>query len=299
MGPGELDLILARQLSSYLAVPILIVNRHFDLLFFNEPAEPILGRRFEETGEIHRDEWNDLFQPADANGVPIPREEQALERAIDRREPSNSRFSLRGLDGVARVIEGVAIPLETREAGLIGAAGIFWEVREGVATSPPMIQSEGGNSRSHHDVEVILLRRLTDRLLMPVLVEDAEGRLLFYNPAAEPLIGRPFAELGPVQLRDLYDAFQPTDENGSCIKLEDHPLSVARVRRQPCYRRFLYQGLDGLKHHIDATAFPLVGQCNRHLGAVGIFWEGRHEDHALGDTRLAGISGPGDDAIRR
>jgi PAS domain-containing protein len=299
MTPGKIELVLMRQLASYLAVPILIVNRRLDLLFFNEPAEPILGRRFEETGEVHRGEWSDLFQPADANGVPIPPEEQPLTRAIDRQEPSNSRFSLRGLDGTARVVEGVAFPLQTQEAGLIGAAGIFWEVRKEVATSSQLIPSESGHSRSRRDVEVILLRRLTDRLLMPVFVEDVEGRLLFYNPAAEPLVGRPFAQLGPVQLRDWYDAFQPTDENGSRIKLEDHPLSVARVRRQPCYRRFLYQGLDGLKHHIDATAFPLVGQCNRHLGAVGIFWEGRHEDHALGHTRLAGFSGPGDDAIRR
>jgi hypothetical protein len=29
-----------------------------------------------------------------------------------------------------------------------------------------------------------------------------------------------------------------------------------------------------VKRRIDGTAFPLLGQCNRHLGAVGIFWEG-------------------------
>ena len=101
MTPGKIELVLMRQLASYLAVPILIVNRRLDLLFFNEPAEPILGRRFEETGEVHRGEWSDLFQPADANGVPIPPEEQPLTRAIDRQEPSNSRFSLRGLDGTS------------------------------------------------------------------------------------------------------------------------------------------------------------------------------------------------------
>jgi len=271
---GKIEIILMRQLASYLAVPILIVNRTLDLLFFNEPAEPILGRRFEETGEIHRGEWSRLFQPADANGMPIPREEQPLTRAIDHQEPSYSRFWAKGLDGVVRVIEGVAFPLATQASGLIGAAGIFWEVRERVETPSPLISHASRLSRSRYDVEVILLRRLADRLLMPIFAEDAEGRLLFYNPPAEPLIGCPFAQLGPVQLRDRDDAFHATDEDGSRIKLEDHPLSVARLRLQPCYRRFLYHGLDGVKRRVDATAFPLVGQCNRHLGAVGIFWEG-------------------------
>jgi PAS domain-containing protein len=271
---GKIEIVLMRQLASYLAVPILIVNHNLDLLFFNESAEPIAGRRFEETGEIRRGEWNNLFQPADANGVPIPREEQALTRAIDRKEPSYSRFWMKGLDGVARVIEGVAFPLETRAAGLIGAAIIFWEVRERPESPGSLIPDGSGLSRSRHDVEVILLRRLADRLLMPIFVEDAAGKLLFYNPAAEPLIGCPFAELGPVQLRDWDDAFQTTDENGCRIKPEDHPLSVARLQQKPCHRRFLYQGLDGVKRRVNTTAFPLLGQCNRHLGAVGIFWEG-------------------------
>jgi PAS domain-containing protein len=91
MGRRAIEIVLMRQLASYLAVPILIVDRNLDLLFFNESAEPILGRRFEETGEIRRGEWNHLFQSADANGVPIPLEERSLPRAIDRNEPSHRR----------------------------------------------------------------------------------------------------------------------------------------------------------------------------------------------------------------
>ena len=274
MGRPGIEIVLARQLASYLAVPILIVDRSLDLLFFNEPAEPILGRRFDETGRIRRGEWSASFRPTDVGGIPIPREEQPLARAIDRGEPSHRRFWLTGLDGVARVIEGVAFPLETGESGLVGAAGIFWEVREraAAASSPPRDASR--SARTRQAVEVILLRRLADRLSMPILVEDAEGRLLFYNPAAEPLIGRPAAELGRIPLRDWDDAFQPTDEDGSRIKVEDHPLSVARLQQRPCHRRFLYRALDGARRHVDATAFPLLGQCNRHLGAAGIFWEG-------------------------
>jgi PAS domain-containing protein len=268
-----IEIILMRQLASDLAVPILIVDRERDLLFFNESAEPILGRRFEETGTIQRGEWTGVFRPSGLDGSGIPPEEQPLTRATDHGEPSHRRFSLTGLDGVARIIEGVALPLATREAGLIGAAGIFWEASEHGAARASLAANGTPVSCSRYAVEVVRLRRLADRLLMPIFVTDAEGRRIFYNPAAAALIGRPFAELGPVPLREWYAAFQPRDEDGAPIDVDDHPLSVARLRQQPSYRRLQYRGLDGVQRCIDATAFPLLGQCDRHLGAVGIFWK--------------------------
>ena len=272
MGAHSIEIVLIRQLASYLAVPILIVDRKLDLLFFNESAEPILGRRFDETGEIRRGEWTKSFQPTDANGVPIPREDQPLAIAIDRNEPCHRRFGVTGLDGVPRSIEGLAFPLETRDAGLLGAVEIFWELRD---SAPPLapVPASPRLSRSRNEVEIVLLRRLADRLTMPMFVVDADGRLAFYNPAAEPLIGRPFAQLGPGELDDWHDAFHPTDEDGSLIKREAHPMQIAVDSQQPSYRRFLFQGLDGGTRRIEGTAFPLLGQCDRHLGAVGIFWE--------------------------
>ena len=273
MGQRSIEIVLMRQLASYLAVPILIVDRNLDLLFFNESAEPILGRRFDETGEIRRGRWTQVFQPADANGVPIARDEQPLAVAIDRNEPSYRRSWFTGLDGVARVIPGLAVPLDTRDAGLVGAAGIFWAVGDGAEPIPAARPNRSGLSRSGHPVEVILLRRLVERLTIPTIITNAEGRLIYYSPSAEGLIGRPFAELGPVDLSDWYDAFQPTDLDGSRIKLEDHPLYIARSQLQPSFGGFLYQGLDGVKRRIEGAAFPLVGQCDRQLGAVGFFWE--------------------------
>ena len=269
-----IEIILMRQLASYLAVPILIVDRELNLLFFNESAEPILGRRFDETGGIRKGEWRRVFRPTDANGQPIPRQEQVLTRAIEGKQPSHRRFWLTGLDGVARVIEALAFPLETREDGLLGAVGIFWEVKEGTSPPPPPEPAKTAPSLSRHAVEVILLRRLVDRLLMPTMVIDPAGRLVFYNPAAEPLVGRPFERLGPVEASEWYDTFRFADEDGSLIKREDHPMDLARLRHEPTYRRFLFQGLDGVKRVVEGTAFPLLGQCNRHLGAASIFWEG-------------------------
>ena len=273
MGQYAIEIILMRQLASYLAVPILLVDRNHDLVFFNESAEPIIGHRFDETGEIHRSELGRLLHFTDANGVPIPPDEHPLAVAIDRNEPSHRRAWLTGLDGVPRVIEGLAIPLDTCDSGLVGAAGIFWEIGESAEARSRVTAVRSDLPHSRHAVEVILLRRLADRLKLPIYVIDAEGRLLFYNPPAATLIGRPFSEVGPVAMGDWYDAFQWTDADGSAIKREDHPMSVARRLLRPSFRRFQYQGLDGVKRRIGGTAFPLIGQCNRHLGAMGMFWE--------------------------
>ena len=273
MAAGSLEIVLMKQLASYLAVPILVVDRNLDLVFFNESAEPILGRRFDETGGIHRGEWSSVFQTVDTSGNEIPPEERPLAIAIDRRRPAHQRFGLTGLDGVARNVEGIAFPLETAETGLVGAVAIFWETSANREVAPLVKETERRTTPSRLDVEAILLRRLAGRLRMPIVMVEPDGRLVYCNAAAEPLLGRPLAQLGGMPLPEWYDAFQPSDADGSLIKREDHPLNVARTRLQPCHRRFFFRALDGTKRGIEGTAFPLVGQCSRHLGAVGIFWE--------------------------
>jgi PAS domain-containing protein len=97
--------------------------------------------------------------------------------------------------------------------------------------------------------------------------------LVFYNPAAEPIIGRPFAELGEIQLREWYGAFQATSEDGSPIQPRDHPLYRAVNDQKPSKARFVLHSLDGIEREIEGTAFPLEDHNGRNVGAVGIFWE--------------------------
>ena len=53
-----IQIILMRQLAGYLSVPMFLVGPNGDLLFYNEPAETILGRRFDETGTMSAKEWS-------------------------------------------------------------------------------------------------------------------------------------------------------------------------------------------------------------------------------------------------
>ena len=129
MPQRQIEMILMRLLASYLRMPILMVDPHGHLIYFNEAAEPILGRRFEETGEIRRGEWSALFTPTNDDGSPVQREEQPLFIATEQRRPAYRRFWFRGLDGVMRQIEGIAFPLLGLGERFLGAVGIFWEVR--------------------------------------------------------------------------------------------------------------------------------------------------------------------------
>ena len=43
--------------------------------------------------------------------------------------------------------------------------------------------------------------------------------------------------------------------------------------RRPVQRRLRLHGLDGGQREIEATCFPLIGQADRFLGAVAMFWE--------------------------
>lgn len=81
MAQREIEVILARQLSNYLALPVFLADPEGNLIFYNEPAERILGRRFEETGELPASEWSVQFHPTDPEGNPMPPEELPLMRA--------------------------------------------------------------------------------------------------------------------------------------------------------------------------------------------------------------------------
>ena len=52
MAQKPIELILMRQLASSLVMPIFLVDTSGTLVYYNEPAEQILGVRFDEIGEM-------------------------------------------------------------------------------------------------------------------------------------------------------------------------------------------------------------------------------------------------------
>ena len=122
-----IQIILTRQLAGYLSVPVFLVDQKGNLLFYNEPAEVILGRRFEETGAMPAEEWASVFAPEDGQGRPIPPNDLPLMITLATQRPAYRRFFFRGLDGAMRQVEVAAIPIIGLQGDFLGAAALFWE----------------------------------------------------------------------------------------------------------------------------------------------------------------------------
>jgi PAS domain-containing protein len=117
-----IQIILIRQLAGYLSVPLLLVDPKGNLLFYNEPAEAVLGRRFEETGPMPADAWTTAFTPVDEQGKPMSPEDLPLMIALTTRRPAQKRLYIHGLDGVRRHIEV--------QGEFLGAVSLYWEIEE-------------------------------------------------------------------------------------------------------------------------------------------------------------------------
>lgn len=122
-----IQLILARQLASSLAMPIVIVDALGTLIYWNEPAELLLGLRFDETGEIPAAQWRTQFVVADGNRCPIPQEEWPLIIALTRQEPVSRKICVGMPNGTWRHIEWTSVPFIAQGGEFLGVQSVFWE----------------------------------------------------------------------------------------------------------------------------------------------------------------------------
>jgi PAS domain-containing protein len=128
MSQHSVEMILIRQLAGYLFVPVLVVDTEGTVIFYNEPAERILGVRFEETGRIDREEADRLVElsvdPAEGQDDP----ERPLLTALQQRRPVHARrWLLRRSDRVRLQVELTVFPIIDQEERVLGAMAMFWE----------------------------------------------------------------------------------------------------------------------------------------------------------------------------
>ena len=122
-----IELVLAKQLASYLALPMIITDSDGDLVFFNEPAEAVLGLRFDSTGQIPLNERVAALFVRDEHGEALPYDEVPIVQALRDARPIYRRLLVRGLDNVDRRVETTSFPLTRRDGILVGAVVVFWE----------------------------------------------------------------------------------------------------------------------------------------------------------------------------
>jgi PAS domain-containing protein len=128
-GQKPLELILARNLLSSISTPAFLVGDAGLLLFYNEAAAAMLGRRFEETGTMLANVWTAEFGPFGSDDKPIPYDEIPATMALRENRPYHGNFRIGGAHGQHYDIAASAIPIVGPE-GASGAIVIFWPVTD-------------------------------------------------------------------------------------------------------------------------------------------------------------------------
>jgi len=126
----EIEIILNRQLADCLSIPVFITDTTGNLIFYNEPAEKILGSRFEETGEMKVEMWSTEFKPLDEDGKDLPPEELPLVKTLNDQLPHHKTFRIESMMGKAERISVTSYPIIGRSGKFLGAVAIFWEAKD-------------------------------------------------------------------------------------------------------------------------------------------------------------------------
>ncbi len=124
-GQKPIELILARNLISSLSTPAFLVDEGGVLIFYNEAAGTLLGRRYEEVGKVGPEEWGTMFGPVDESGDAISYDDLPLVKTIRDGRPAHSKLRIRSADGAEHEIEVSALPILTPH-GSRGGIAFFW-----------------------------------------------------------------------------------------------------------------------------------------------------------------------------
>ena len=116
-----------------------------------------------------------------------------------------------------------------------------------------------------------MARGFMANLSTPAFLVDQYGVLVFYNEAAEEILGLRFQEVGPLPADEWSMRFAPTGPGGAPIPVEELPLGIALLERRPAHAPLRITSADGTAEEIQATAFPVIGRSGL-SGALAIFW---------------------------
>lgn len=125
--------------------------------------------------------------------------------------------------------------------------------------------------RSKHLVH-ILAREFASNLATPTLIVDGDGQLIFYNEAAEEILGRSFAELGEMSIDEFSASVAPRLEGDDPLPQDRRPTKIALEERRASHEEMTITSFDGEERHIGVTAFPLFAQKDEFVGIVVIWW---------------------------
>lgn len=121
---------------------------------------------------------------------------------------------------------------------------------------------------------LILARELAANLATPMFLIDANGTLVFFNEAAELMLGKRYGEVGAITALEFGAMLDMAYLDGTPMRRRDSPAGFAFYRHEPCHRALLATTLDGARHQFEVTAYPLFGHVGDMHGVLTVFWRG-------------------------
>ncbi len=112
------------------------------------------------------------------------------------------------------------------------------------------------------------LRSITDNMLEGLFVQDAAGRLIYWNPALERILG-----FVPAQLEGsvVHDLIHSHDHDGEHLPLERCPIRLTTLRGETYYsENELFQTVSGALLPVEVTCAPVL-QNGRINGSITVF----------------------------
>jgi hypothetical protein len=120
---------------------------------------------------------------------------------------------------------------------------------------------------------LILARELASNLATPMFILDGAGTLVFFNDAAEMLLGKTYGEVGEITGNQLGEMLELRTADGQPMRRRDSPAGVAFYERRPAHCTTQVKMLDGTHRLVEATAYPLFGAGDTLHGVVTVFWQ--------------------------
>jgi PAS domain-containing protein len=129
-------------------------------------------------------------------------------------------------------------------------------------------------SAPQRDLVLIIARDLASKLATPAFLVDDRGSVVFFNEAAEEVLGRPFVESRGMPAEEWSSVFLPVDDTGDSIPLPELPLGSVLEKGMPAHGEFWIRGeADGVDRRIEVTALPLFSSAEEFVGGLAVFWE--------------------------
>jgi len=128
-------------------------------------------------------------------------------------------------------------------------------------------------STSQRDLVLIMAREFSSRLATAAFLVDPDDNLIYFNEAAERVLGYAFQEGRVIGAADWMHAIVTLGDDGEPLPVHERPLGIALGQQVPTHRSVNIATPAGDVRRIEVTAFPLLAHADECVGAMSIFWE--------------------------